>query len=71
MLLDMLGGTPRPLTPNSTSITLITDQTNSVLVASGFNFPECLIARKHNKHTSLRRNETSRTVQMLLCAGSC
>lgn len=52
MLLDMLPGMPRPLTPNNTAITLITDHTDSVSVAVGFNFLECLIGYKH---TSLKK----------------
>ena len=52
MLLDMLPGMPRPLTPNNTAITLITDHTDSVSVAVGFNFLECLIGYKH---TSLQK----------------
>lgn len=54
MLLDMLPRMPRPLTLNNTAITLITDQTDSVSVALGFNFLECLIGCKH---TCLKQTE--------------
>lgn len=55
MLLDMLCGMSWPLTLNSTTITLITDQTDSVSAALGFNFLKCLIA---HKHTSLKNGLT-------------
>lgn len=44
-------GRHRPLTPNKTAVTLITDQTCFVLAALGFNILECWI---DYKHTSLK-----------------
>lgn len=47
MLLDMLPVMPRPLTLTSTSITLITDQTDFGSVALGLYLLESLIGYKH------------------------
>ena len=57
---------PRPLTPNSAAITLITDQTDSVSVALGFNFLQCLIGYKHTDLKKLTREKIGPTFQILL-----
>lgn len=61
---------PRPLTLNNTAITLITDQTDSVSVALGFNFLECLIGYEHTslnlKKKTTEEEKISLTFQILL-----